>query len=154
MSWPRVFGPGGATLRERRELLRKHGPHMRVLLRNPFDLARYVEADAIIDSGASCVCINRRLAKELGLTRTGQTRMIAVGADHPAQEYAGLVVVPELDFERFLPVYAPDGVYTAPSILLGRSFLEYFVFSYNGSDGNFTFHSEAKDPGWEHEFEE
>lgn len=80
--------------------------------------------------------------------------MIAVGADHPAREYAGLVAIPELDFEKFLPVYAPDGVYTAPSILLGRSFLEHFDFSYNGPSGTFTFHDGAKAAATDQEFEE
>jgi hypothetical protein len=127
---------------------------MRVLLKNPFDAAKAIEADALIDTGASCICINRRIAKELGLVRTGETRMIAVGADHPAIEFAGLLCVPELEFEKFLPVYAPDGVYTAPSVLLGRSFLEHFVFTYHGLDGTFQFHNEARDSAPGHDFEE
>jgi hypothetical protein len=127
---------------------------MRVLLKNPFGANQGIEADALIDTGASCICINRRIAKELGLVRTGETRMIAVGADHRAIEYAGILCVPELDFEKFMPVYAPEGVHTAPSMLLGRSFLEHFVCTYHGMDGVFQFHNEARDGGPEHEFEE
>lgn len=91
---------------------------------------------------------------ELGLTRTGESRMLAVGADHPAVEYAAQVVVPELDFDRFMPVLSPAGVYTAPMILLGRSFLQHFVFTYHGHDGVFQFHNDARDAGPAHEFEE
>jgi len=154
MSWPRIFGPSGSTARERRSLLRNSGPHLRVLVRNPFDEHNTTEVDAIVDTGASCICISRRLVKELGLQRTGQTRLVAVGADHPAGVYAASLIVPALDFEKFLPVLAPDGAYTAPTILLGRTFLEHFVFSYNGPDGTFAFHTSASNAGPEHEFEE
>lgn len=154
MSWPRVFGPAGSSRRERRHALQRNGPHLRVILSNPFDASKFREVDAIIDSGASCVCISRRLVKDLGLEWTGPTRMIAVGAEHPAGMYACSIAVPELDFEKFLPVCAPEGVYTAPTILLGRSFLEFFVFSYQGQDGTFTFHSEATEPPIDEGFEE
>lgn len=127
---------------------------MRVLLRNPFEPSRHFETDALVDTGASCICISRRLATELGLTKTGETRMIAVGADHPATEYAGLLNVPELDFERFLPMYAPAGVHATPSVLLGRSFLEHFVYTYHGPSGTFQFHNAAQEAAQEHDFEE
>jgi len=69
--------------------------------------------------------------------------MIAVGADHPAGVYAANVSVPQLDFLRFLRVVAPDGVYSSPAVLLGREFLQFFDFSYNGLTGTYTFHNEA-----------
>jgi len=145
LSWPRVFWPSEArSLEERRQLLRRDGPRLRVIFRNPFksDVAP-LEIDAVVDSGASCICISRRIVKELELQRTGATRMIAVGSDHTAGVYAATLVVPELDFDQFLPVVAPDKVHSAPAVLLGRTFLEYFDFSYNGLAGTFTFHREA-----------
>jgi hypothetical protein len=57
--------------------------------------------------------------------------------------YPAQIKVPELDFDRFLPVVAPDKVHSAPAVLLGRTFLEFFSFSYNGLDGTYTFHNEA-----------
>jgi hypothetical protein len=93
------------------------------------------------------------LVKELGLQRTGTTRMVAVGADHPAGVYAGILNVPELDFEKFLPVVAPEGVHTS-TVLLGRSFLEFFDFSYNGASATFTFYRDANALSIQQEFEE
>lgn len=153
MSWPRVFGPPGDPAR-RAEALRRNGPHIRVILRNPFEASRHIEAGALIDTGASCICISKRIAKELGLTRTGETRLIAVGADHPAVEYAAQLSAPELDFDRFMLVLAPAGVYATPTVLLGRSFLHHFVFTYHGHEGVFQFHNEARDAGPHHEFDE
>lgn len=139
MSWPRTFGPAGASPPERRDSLRRNGPHMRIILRNPVTAEKFAEVDAIVDTGASCIVIGRRLADELALSRTGQTRLVAVGADHAATEYAAQVCVPELDFDQFLPVYAPQGVLFAPTILLGRSFLEFFTLQYDGPNGMFSF---------------
>jgi predicted aspartyl protease len=110
-----------------------------MIVRNPIAPEQFAEADAIVDTGASCIVIGKRLAQELSLTRTGQTRLLAVGAEHTATEYAATVCVPELDFERFLPVYAPQGVVSAPTILLGRSFLEFFALHYDGQNGMFSF---------------
>ncbi len=69
--------------------------------------------------------------------------MIAVGADHPAGVYAANVGVPQLDFMKFMRVIAPDGVYSSPAVLLGREFLQFFDFSYNGMTGTYTFHNEG-----------
>jgi hypothetical protein len=144
MSWPRIFGPGGATAADRVRALRTFGPQLSVILSNPYEPSKIWESTAVIDSGASCICIGRRLARELSLERTGLTRMVAVGAEHPAGTYAAIVKAPELDFQKFLPVVAPDGVHTSV-ILLGRSFLEFFDFTYNGPTGTFTFHRSAID---------
>jgi len=125
------------------------------LVKNPFGDERSEEVEAIVDTGASCICVGRRLARDLALTRTGATRMVAVGADHPAGVYAAKVIVPELDFDKFLPVCAPDGVNTSATILLGRTFLEFFDFSYNGQAGTFAFHNDGDRVGASHhEFEE
>jgi hypothetical protein len=115
-----------------------------VLLSNPFNSEiPAMEIEAVIDSGASCICITRRIVKELQLQRSAPTRMVAVGSDHPAGRYSAIVQVPQLDFEKFMAVVAPDKVHSAPALLLGRTFLEHFDFTYNGPSATFTFHNPA-----------
>ena len=158
MSWPRQFGPDAPDARSRSDRLQKLGPVLQVILTNPFadeiNAAPPVVSDAMVDTGASCICVDNRAARELRLQKIAPTNLIAVGASHPSWLYAARVQAPELDFDRIMQVCAPDGVRVTPRILLGRSFLQYFSFSFNGISGVFTFHNSAAEVADHHDIDE
>ena len=96
---------------------------------------------ALIDTGASTICIDRRVALRLGLQAVDQTSMeVADGTRIPATVYAARVIIPELDFDDYERIAAIDMEFPSDRVLLGRSFLRHFITSYNGRDGRFHYH--------------
>lgn len=93
----------------------------------------------LIDTGASDVCIDYRLAERLGLKVIDQTTVGVVGATVPAKIYLGRVVIPELGFDRMMRLYALKVRHATHEILLGRSFLQNYIVTFNGPAGMFTF---------------
>ena len=96
---------------------------------------------ALIDTGASTICIDRRVALRLGLQAVDQTSMeVADGTRIPATVYAARVTIPELQFDDYERIAAIDMATPSDRVLLGRSFLRHFITSYNGRDGRFHYH--------------
>lgn len=97
--------------------------------------------EALIDTGASTICIDRRVAIRLGLQAVDVTSMeVADGVRIPATVYAARVAVIELGFDDFERVAAIEMESPSNRVLLGRSFLRHFITSYHGSDGRFHYH--------------
>lgn len=133
--------------RDHRQLvLRLEGPIVDVIFRrvgppNP-DLPGFFEkkaAKAIIDTGASDVCIDYRLAHALNLTAIDRRQMRAANGPAVSNIYPVLLSVPELDFAERVEAWSGDlgadrGGYWA---LLGRSFLRSYYFGYDGPQGLF-----------------
>lgn len=63
-----------------------------------------------------------------------------VGGAVEATVYAGELDVPELNFRRTLQMYSPKSISPLSPVLLGRSFLEFFVLTYEGPAGLFHFY--------------
>lgn len=93
----------------------------------------------LIDTGASDVCIDYRLAERLGLKVIDQTMVGVVGATVPAKIYLGRVVIPQLGFDRMMRLYALKVRHATHEILLGRSFLQNYIVTFDGPAGIFTF---------------
>jgi hypothetical protein len=145
----KIYGSDGINPQERRETLRVNGPRLNVIIRSiakPESGKGLVPGsefsihEALIDTGASDICIAPRTAKLLGLQAVNMTNVGVVGASIPATVYAGFLEVPELHFSRVMEMYAPNGAAPSSLVLLGRSFLNHFIMNYNGPDGTFTFY--------------
>lgn len=96
---------------------------------------------ALIDTGASTICVDRRVALRLGLQAVDITSMeVADGARIPATIYAARLTIPELQFDDFERLAAIEMEIPSDRVLLGRSFLRHFITSYNGGDGRFHYH--------------
>lgn len=146
MNWPVAFGPGNPADLER------YGPTLKVILHglSTSELsapAPSYAGDAVVDTGASCICVDKNIVRDLALQFVSQISMTAVGASHPASRYIALVEVPELRFKKIMPVCSPHGVHVAPSILLGRSFLKHFIITFNGITGVCHATIDARDGG-------
>ncbi len=97
--------------------------------------------EALIDTGASTICIDRRVALRLGLQSVDQTTMeVADGSRIPSTIYAARVTIPELGFNDWERVAAIEMEHPSNRVLLGRSFLRHFITSYNGRDARFHYH--------------
>ena len=126
------------------EMLRINGPRMQVIIRSiaPSGDApgkNFTEENALIDTGASIVCIDRFMAKRLGLELVNVTKMDVVGNRIDACVYAGWLEVPELGFSKMMMLFAPDNAMPTSQVLLGRSFLSNFIMNYDGPSDTFQF---------------
>lgn len=98
-----------------------------------------VRAGGLIDTEASDVCIDYRMAEELGLKRVDQRMVGIVGASVQATVYMGVVEIPELSFSEVMPLYALKVSRPTHDVLLGRSFLQNFIVTFDGPTGLFHF---------------
>lgn len=146
-----VFAHSGGNPKERSELLRLNGPILPVLIRNPqrehtpaavdstdSGLLSVREANGLIDTGATSVLIEMEIAQSLGLVQTGMSDMRVVGGQVDAVVFAGQLEVPQLGYSKILPMLAPRRGQISHSVLLGRSFLEDFIVTFDGPSGIFV----------------
>ena len=97
------------------------------------------ETRGLIDTGASDVCIDYRLAEQLGLRRIDQQDVGVVGGTVPATIYLGVLEIPALGFRQLMPLYALRVRRPTHEVLLGRSFLQHFIVTFDGPNGTFHF---------------
>ncbi|MCR5873880.1 retroviral-like aspartic protease family protein [Phenylobacterium sp. J426] len=94
----------------------------------------------LIDTGADFVLLSPSIAKRLELRHVDNDVVGGIGGGQfPAKVYSGAICVPELEFERTLPLYAVPWDPTSHTVLLGRSFLKHFIFRYDGPSDLFHF---------------
>jgi hypothetical protein len=100
-----------------------------------------VTLDGIIDTGASAICVDSRITKQLGLVARDRKPMeMADGRVTECGVYPTRMVIPDLGFDGYVPVCAIDMVYASRRVLLGRSFLRDYIVNYEGPRERFQFH--------------
>ncbi|MEX0712024.1 MAG: hypothetical protein WD278_06720 [Pirellulales bacterium] len=104
-----------------------------------------VQAVALIDTGASCTCIDPGIIQQLGLVATGSTSIVtpSTGAiPHQCNQYdVSLSIL--LDNSRFhrlltLPVIETDLANAGVQALIGRDVLSEGILIYNGCSRTVT----------------
>lgn len=98
-----------------------------------------ISANGLIDTGASDICIDFRLAQQLGLKAIDQTMVVGVGGTLPATVYMGRLVVPDVEFDQLVRLYALKVRHPTHEVLLGRAFLQNYIVTFNGPSGLFHF---------------
>lgn len=101
---------------------------------------------ALVDTGASCTCVDTQILLGLGLTPTGRTQVAVPGrAPEEHDQYdVGLVIPaavqgdPQLSFPTIPVVATPLLSALGFDALIGRDILEECLFAYNGSAKTFT----------------
>jgi hypothetical protein len=144
-----TFGPAAPDAEGRKVQLTLGGHLIEVIVHRPdgepaepTDL-QFWETGALIDTGASHVCIDFRIALDLKLRQIDQGMVGTMGGSVPASIHLGVLEVPALRFKRLMPLYAFRVRRVNFSVLLGRSFLADYIVTFNGPEGYCHF----ADPG-------
>lgn len=98
---------------------------------------------ALIDTGASCTCLDPSVVTALNLTPTGSVSVNTPSTGttpHTADQYdVGLAIpIGTPLILRTIPVVASELLPQGFHALIGRDILEQCLFVYNGKDGFFT----------------
>jgi len=138
------FGPASPTNGARRAEATGLGHIISVIIKpagaaKPSATATLIRAGGLIDTGASDVCIDYRVAVALGLDEIDQQTVGVVGASVPATVYMGILEIPELGFSEIMPLFALKVRRPTHDVLLGRSLLEHFIVTFDGPSGLFHF---------------
>jgi predicted aspartyl protease len=146
---PVTFGPAAANQNERRREAAIFGHLLDVGIEragppgSDETFETQLTTKGLIDTGASDICIDFRLAERLGLKMIDQTMVGVVGATVPAKIYLGRVVIPEIGFDRLMRLYALRVRHATHEVLLGRSLLQNYIVTFNGPAGIYTFATPA-----------
>ena|ERR1700733_8644936 len=96
--------------------------------------------NALVDTGAQECCIDSLLASQLGLPIVDRRQISGVHGSHIASVHLAQVFVPSLAFVvygAFVGVDLAAGG-QAHSVLIGRTFLQFFTMVYEGRNGTVT----------------
>ncbi|MGO9648226.1 MAG: retropepsin-like aspartic protease [Terriglobales bacterium] len=102
--------------------------------------------NALVDTGASCTCVDPAIIRALGLSPTGSTLMFtpSTGSQgHVTDQYDASLQIyrttqePPLEIP-IIAVVASDLRVQGIDALIGRDVLQYCLLSYNGQEGFFT----------------
>lgn len=94
----------------------------------------------IIDTGASVICIDKRIPLRLGLTPTNlKTMIVADGSEVQATVFAGELLIPELGFRDWVELHGMAMKSETNRVLIGRSFLAPYHVTYSGPEDRFHF---------------
>lgn len=110
--------------------------------------AEPVVTRGLIDTGASVVFLDRRLAIQAGLKAVDiQPMQVPGGVTIEATVFAGFLDIPVLSFRTETRFYAAAHSQASHGLLLGRSVLSNFVMTFDGPAGEFHFYRPFAFPG-------
>ena len=108
----------------------------------------FVPIRALLDTGASCTCVDPSVISALGLAPTGSISMVTPSTGttpHQAAEYDAALVIPAGGPGQPPLIFGTIGIveshlFTAQGFyaLIGRNVLAKCIFHYNGGTGLFT----------------
>ena len=142
---PWSYGPGGGSASDRRRETTIFGHIIEVVVRPASTGAPtrgatpFCATNGLIDTGASDVCIDYRLAEQLGLPEIDVQNVGIVGATVPASVRLGLIEIPRLGFREIMPLYAFKVRHSTHEVILGRSFLRNYIVTFDGPQGMMIF---------------
>ena len=111
------------------------GPEIDISLSGAGPSSEVIPAIGIVDTGASCVCVDQRILLRLGLTAIDRKEMqVADGTRVMATAYMARLRVPGLGFDEWFKVFGVKMPVASPRVLLGRSFLRRYHVTYSGPD--------------------
>jgi predicted aspartyl protease len=116
-------------------------PFVPIILYHPDDILMRgvtIERPALLDSGASLVCITMDIARTLNLPYLNkQTVQVPSGSDN-GRVYIARIYVAALTHSELVEVVAIQGGHADQTLLFGRNLLKHFVFTMDGPAGTFA----------------
>lgn len=120
--------------------IRQEGVYIDVVIKPPGSPLAGIKTRGLIDTGADFILITSSIARQLQLRHVNNDVIGGIGGgEMEARVHIGQIEVPHLQFRKTLPLYAIGWSATSHAVLLGRSFLEHFVFIYDGPSQVFHF---------------
>lgn len=119
-------------------------PRRDALIKAGYPVPQQVNMRALIDSGASCTCVDPSIIEQLGVTPSGSTQIhtpSTSGAPVTCNQYdIGLILVhPKITYTfHALAVIETKLASQGIHALLGRDVLAECLFIYDGASGNYT----------------
>ena len=113
--------------------------HRQAMVERGEDIPERVSGIALVDTGASCTCIDEAAARQAGLAVVDQgTISTASHATHDVPIFAGQLDIP--DFGRLKVTRAMGATLANQGLiaLIGRDALRGTIFIYNGIDGSIS----------------
>lgn len=92
----------------------------------------FFESGAMIDTGASDTCVDYRIAHALKLRQIDQRTIGTVGGPIEVAVFLGVLDIPQLQYKRLTRFFAPKIERINYSVLIGRSVLSEYIFTYDG----------------------
>jgi len=113
------------------------GPTLDILIASPDENKIIGPVPALVDTGASASCIDRRLCAQAGLPAVDQLQLAGVFGPEATTAHVGKIRVPSLGLEAFGKFAAVDlqGGGQPHFALLGRDFLSLCKMMYDGQSG-------------------
>ena len=104
---------------------------------------RQIQADGILDTGATLVVVPLRTAQQLGLNRIGKRDVDTPSGRHRATIYEAIVTVPSLQVAYPVQVasildFSGADIELQPRVLLGKSLLQHLNFCMLGPERRYT----------------
>ena len=129
------------------KILELRHPSVSVLIDHPLYYGtadcRQIEAEGILDTGATLVVLPLRTAQQLGLNRIGKRDVDTPSGKYRATIYEAIVTIPSLSVSypvqvaSLLDVAGAD-IEFQPRVLLGKSLLQHLHFCMLGPERRFT----------------
>jgi predicted aspartyl protease len=120
------------------------GPNVNLTLRGADDATQPEHLDGVIDTGASTICVDSRVARRLGLVASNKKDVqMADGRIVLSTIYSARMSIAALGFDDYVQVCGIEMDYPSSRVLLGRSFLRNYIVNYNGPIERFEFHETA-----------
>lgn len=115
------------------------GPLVEIVLQGHGAASRET-LEGIVDTGASVICLDRRVAVRLDLTPINiKTMVVADGSEVQATVYMAQMTIPELEFRDWVEVHGLPMKRATSRVLIGRSFLSGYHVTYNGPEDRFYY---------------
>jgi len=117
------------------------GPQLEITLHGSDPSTPTESLEGLIDTGASVICLDGRVATRLGLVAINRKPMqVADGSQVMASVYMAEMTIAGLGFKEWVEIYALPMARPSPRVLLGRSFLRNYMVTYNGREELFHFY--------------
>lgn len=95
------------------------------------------QVHAVVDTGATISCIDKRLATQLKLPIVDRANFGGISGNYLADMHASQIYIPALDFIQYGSFAGVDLISGGQRhfVLIGRTFLNSFQMNYNGITG-------------------
>jgi predicted aspartyl protease len=127
------------------KILEIKGPFIQVTITHPVEIQEELrrkglevsslQANALIDTGASFTAVSSQIADELNLVQTGFQKISSVLDEQVQPVYYGFIIFPWGNGKEIPIVSCPIKEFDC---LIGRDILNRWYFNYNGVDGSIT----------------